>query len=400
MNILAVNAGSSSFKFKLFNTAAETVLAQGAVERIGGNASPFRYEADERSAEGALKAPDHLTAVRHAIDFLKKTRSLRLDGVGFKTVFAEGFTRSALIDEHVVAGLEAYIPVMPLHNPAYLACIRTFQSLTPDVPLAAVFETAFHETLPPHARELGLPRAWTETYRLRRYGFHGASHRWVSERAPQIVKEHGQKIDREPLRLISCHLGGSSSLCAVLGGKSIDVTMSFSAQSGVLQGSRCGDLDPFILIYLMSVHGMSVEEISRELMTNAGLAGVSGIPGGDLRDLLDAAEKGDDNAALALDAFHYGVKKAVGAYAAALGGVDILAFTGGIGERSVATRHAVCAGMERLGLKLDEARNETLQGEAVLSSNDSEAAIVTVSANEEYIVARETARLIQEKGGR
>ena len=400
MNILAVNAGSSSFKFKMFNTAAETVLAQGAVERIGGNASPFQYRSDEISAEGALKAPDHLSAVRHAIDFLKKTRSLRLDGVGFKTVFAKGFTRSALIDEHVLAGLEAYIPVMPLHNPAYLACIRTFQSLTPDVPLAAVFETAFHETIPPHARELGLPRAWAEKHGLRRYGFHGASHRWVSERAPQIAKEHGLKIGAEPLRLISCHLGGSSSLCAVLGGKSIDATMSFSAQSGVLQGSRCGDLDPFILIYLMSVHGMRVEELSRELMTNAGLAGVSGIPGGDLRDLLDAAEKGDDNAALALDAFHYGVKKAVGAYAAALGGVDILAFTGGIGERSAATRHAVCADMERLGLKLDEARNETLQGEAVLSSNDSEAAVVTVSANEEYIVARETARLIQEKGGR
>lgn len=400
MNILAVNAGSSSFKFKLFNAAAETVLAQGAVERIGGNASAFQYRSGETRAEGALKAPDHLPAVRHAIDFLKTARAPRLDGVGFKTVFAKGFTRSTLIDEHVIAGLEAYIPVMPLHNPAYLACIRTFQSLAPDVPLAAVFETAFHETIPPHARELGLPRAWTEKHGLRRYGFHGASHRWVSERAPLIMKEHGLKIGREPLRLISCHLGGSSSLCAVLGGKSIDVTMSFSAQSGVLQGSRCGDLDPFIPIYLMSVHGMSVEEISRELMTNAGLAGVSGIPGGDLRDLLDAAEKEDDNAALALDAFHYGVQKAVGAYIAALGGVDILAFTGGIGERSAVTRQAVCARMEPLGLILDEERNRSIQGEGLISADDSPAAIFTISANEEIIVARETARLIKEKGDR
>ena len=162
MNILAVNAGSSSFKFKLFNTANETVLAQGAVERIGGHSSAFQYRSGKIRAEGALKAPDHLPAVQHAIAFLKKARSLRLDGVGFKTVFAKDFTRSTLIDERVVAGLEAYIPVMPLHNPAYLACIRTFQSLTPDVPLAAVFETAFHETVPPHARELGLPRAWVK----------------------------------------------------------------------------------------------------------------------------------------------------------------------------------------------------------------------------------------------
>ena len=403
MKILAVNAGSSSFKFKRIDTADESVSAAGAVERIGALASEFRFTAGEQTAEGTLNAPDHLPAVRAAVQFLDDCGLLSLDGAGFKTVFAKGFTRSVLIDEKVEAGLEAYIPVMPLHNPAYLSCIRAVRSLAPGIPMAAVFETAFHETLPPHVRELGLPRRWTDTRGIRRYGFHGASHRWVSERAPQMMRENNLRCDPASLRLVSCHLGGSSSVCAVAGGRSVDISMSFSAQSGVLQGSRCGDLDPFIPLYLIGELGMSAEEVSRELMTNSGLAGVSGIQGGDMRDLLDAAGKGSEHAALALDAFHYGVKKTIGAYAAALGGLDALAFTGGIGQRSGAARKAVCGGLQFLGVHLDAERNRQLEGggegeeevEGVISTPES-AAVLVVAANEELVVARETARLIQE----
>lgn len=405
MKILVSNVGSSSYKFQLFDMTTERVLARGSVERIGNPPSRFCYGALGISeAFGEMEAPNHLVAIEHALGFLvaehEGVRILdgleHLDGVGFKAVFAKGITSSALVDEKVIAAMEAYIPVVPLHNPAYLAAIRAFERFVPSAPRVAVFETWFHETLPDYARELGVPRSWAREHGIRRYGFHGASHRYISHRVPELLKELGLlRRDLASLRVVSCHLGGSSSLCAIRGGKSIDTTMGFSAQSGVLQGTRCGDLDPFVLVYMMRVGGWSLDAVENALMKDAGLAGISGV-GSDMRDILAAASQGNRDAQLALDTFHYGVKKAIGAYIAALGGIDTLAFTGGIGEKGKENRAAICEGLECFGILLDSEKNATHVGEGNIARDESPVPILVIPANEELVVARETARLIRE----
>lgn len=400
MKILVSNVGSSSYKFQLLDMATERVLARGGVERIGNAPSAYKYSGGPE-VQGTIDAPNHLAAIRHAVDYLLDASegdpilsSLDdVDGVGFKTVFAKGITSSALIDESVIAAMEALIPVVPVHNPAYIASIRAFQELAPGKPLGAVFETWFHESMPDYAREFGVPRAWVRDFGIRRYGFHGASHRFVSQRVPQILAEKGVAYDAASLRVISCHLGGSSSLCAIRGGKSVDTSMGFSAQSGVLQGTRCGDMDPFVPLYVMDVGGLTRQEVERALMKDAGLAGVSGV-GSDMRDIIKAADEGNADAKLALDTYHYGVKKTIGGYAAALGGVDVLAFTGGIGEKGWENREAICDGLAFLGIELDAAKSRALRGEGNIASVDSRVPILVVPANEELIVARETARLI------
>jgi acetate kinase len=408
MNILVANVGSSSYKFHVLDPDTEDVLARGGVERIGNPPSRYAYRARNRAEQaGQLNAPDHVAAIRHALAFLSDDadgppllRSLGdLDGVGFKTVFAQGFLSSAVIDEAVVAGLEAYIPVLPLHNPAYIASIRAFERLAPKVPRVAVFETWFHETMPDYAREFGVPRAWVREHGIRRYGFHGASHRYISQRVPALLARLGRlSAPVEALRVISCHLGGSSSLCAIRGGRSVDTSMGFSAQSGVLQGTRCGDMDPFVPLYMMRAGGLTLDDVERALMRDAGLAGVSGT-GGDMRDILAAAQAGSADAQLALDTFHYGVKKTIGAYAAALGGLDALVFTGGIGEKGRENRAAICEGLEFLGVALDPARNDALQGEGNIAREGSRVPVLVIPANEELIVARETARLVRSLRG-
>lgn len=404
MRILVSNVGSSSYKFRLFEMEGERLLAEGGVERIGNPPSRYSYRSAAWRTEGVLEAPDHLAAIHHVMAFLTDSaegppvlRSIgELDGVGFKAVFAKGYLTSAVVDEGVIAGLEAYIPILPVHNPAYIAAIRAFQELAPGVPLVAVFETWFHQTLPPYAQELGVPRSWVREHGIRRYGFHGASHRWISQRAPELLEAIGRlRVPREELRLISCHLGGSSSLCAIRGGRSVDTTMAFSTQSGLLQGTRCGDLDPFVPLYMMEVGGLSLQAVQQALQKDAGLAGISGV-GGDMRDIWEAARKGNPDAQLALDTFHYGVKKWIGAYAAALGGVDAIAFTGGIGERGAENRAAILEGLEFLGVRLDPERNAQLRGEGAIHREDSTVALLVIPANEEIIVARETARRVQE----
>ncbi|MDA1190791.1 MAG: acetate/propionate family kinase [Candidatus Poribacteria bacterium] len=401
MKVLVSNVGSSSFKFRLFDMTTEREIAQGGIERVGNPPSRFSYQASNgRSAKGELDAPNHRAAIDHTIRFLMEDvgedtilpNLSDLSGVGFKTVFAKGCTGSAVIDESVVEALEAYIPILPVHNPAYIAAIRAFEQLAPIVPRVAVFETWFHETMPPHARELGVPREWVEKHAIRRYGFHGASHRYVSQRVPQLLADLGIVQDVESLRVISCHLGGSSSVCAIRGGQSVDTSMAFSAQSGVLQGTRCGDLDAFVALYMIDVAGWSVEQVQTALMRDAGLAGISGV-GSDMVDILNAASNGNENAQLALDTYHYGVKKYVGAYAAALGGVDALAFTGGIGEKGRENRAAICEGLEFLNIRLDANRNAAHRGEGNIASEGG-IPILVVPANEEIIVARETARLV------
>ena len=395
MLILCANVGSTSFKYQIIDVETSVSLVTGGVERVGNSPSPFTHAVPGKpTVDGEIDAPNHNAAIVHTMNLITSSKTgvmanlSDLVAIGFKTILARGIWRSALITEEVVNALEADIPFAPTHNPAYIASIRAFQERLPNTPLVAVFETWFHQTMPDYASEFGVPREWVEKHHIRRYGFHGASHRYISERLPQLLG--GSPAN---LRIISCHLGGSSSLCAIRDGRSIDTTMGVSPQYGPIQSSRSGDLDPFAVLYLMDAEGWDTDEIRRQLIEESGMRGISGVSG-DLRDVEAAAMEGDDNARLAMDTFFYQVKKHIGAYIAALGGLDAIAFTGGIGEKSPTARAAICDGLEWQGILLDPQRNASHTGEGEISGVDSRAKVLVVPANEELIVARETANVI------
>lgn len=395
MLILVSNVGSSSYKYQIIDIETEQTLTKGGVERIGNPPSTFTHSVPGKpDLKGEIDAPNHNAAVAHVIKLvLSREHGVlndlsELAGVGFKTIFAKGITRSALITEDVIKAMEEYIPLASVHNPPYIASIHAFQELLPEKPLVGVFETWFHEDIPDYAYEFGVPREWLRKYSLRRYGFHGASHRYIAERTPQLLG-----MPAEELKIISCHLGGSSSLCAIKYGKSIDTSMGFSTQSGVIQATRVGDFDPFATLYIMDKEGLTADEIRTILTKNSGVLGISEVSG-DMRDVEEAAAEGNDNARLALDAFHYGVKKYIGAYVAALGGVDAIAFAGGIGEKGPESREAICDGLEFMGVKLAPQKNANRKSEGIISADDSRVKVLVVPTNEEIIVARETARVI------
>ncbi len=396
MRILCANVGSTSFKYQILDMKTSTSLVKGGVERIGNSPSAFTHAVSGKpSCEGEIDAPSHIDAIAHAIQLITDTDVgcltdlNELDGVGFKTILAKGYWRSARITEDIIAALEESTPLAPMHNPAYIASIRAFQELLPNTPLVAVFETWFHQTIPDYAYEFGVPRFWVEQHEIRKYGFHGASHRYISERVPQILGQNNSK----GLRIISCHLGGSSSICAIKDGESIDTSMGTSTQYGMIQSTRCGDLDAFAVLYMMDKEEFSTDEIRRQLIEESGVKGISGTSG-DMRDVEAAIEAGNDNARLALETYIYGVKKYIGAYIAALGGVDVIAFAGGIGEKGTHTRAQICEGLEWCGIHLDLEKNEKLSGEGEISADNSRAKILVVSTNEELIVSRETARVL------
>ena len=268
-----------------------------------------------------------------------------LNGIGFKVVGGRGVTGATLLDDQVLAAMEEYVPLLPAHNPPYIAAVRLFRDLLPGVPLVGLFETAFHDGMPPRAYLYSVPYEWYERYGVRRFGYHGASFRYIAGRVPELLGR-----SPETLRLVACHLGGSSSVCAIQGGRSVDTSMGMSAQAGIPMANRCGDVDPFVLPYVMDRAGLSTEEIRRVLVTNGGLRGISGVSG-DMRDLELAAAKGEARAKLALDIFAYSVKKYIGAYAAAMGGLDAIAFSGGIGENGIEMRREICRGLEFLGVE-------------------------------------------------
>lgn len=395
MKILVSNVGSSSFKYQVIDMETETTLAKGNIERVGKSPSLFTYFAtgkDEVKKE--IDAPDHNSAIKIAIDILlsKEYGILsdlsELSGVGFKAVFAKDIFSSALIDESVIKALEEYIPLAPFHNPAYIASIRAFQEILPNKPLVAVFETWFHETIPDYAYIYSVPYGWLEKYGVRRYGFHGASHRYISQRTPQFLG-----LPAEKLKIISCHLGGSSSICAIKHGKSIDTSMGFSAQSGVMQSTRCGDIDPFLIPFIMDKENLDTNQVRSILSKESGMLGVSGV-GSDMRDLLESSDSGNERALLTIKAYHYSVKKYIGAYASAMGGLDAIVFTGGIGERSVRSRADICEDMDFLGIKIDKEKNKSVKGEINISSSDSNVQVLVIPTNEEIIVARETVRFL------
>ncbi|MBQ4419499.1 MAG: acetate kinase, partial [Synergistaceae bacterium] len=319
---------------------------------------------------GVLKSLDELSAVGHRV----------VHG-------AEEFATSVKIDAKVMEALKRCIPLAPLHNPANIMGIEAVTEALPNIPQVGVFDTAFHQTMPPHAFIYGVPYKYYEQYKIRRYGFHGTSHKFVSQRAAEML---GQPIEK--LKIVTCHLGNGSSITAVDGGKSIDTSMGFTPLAGVLMGTRSGDVDPALLPFIAKAENLNLDEVDALLNKKSGLLGISELSS-DLRDVESAAEKGDAHAKLAEDVLNYGVKKFIGAYAAAMGGIDVLVFTAGVGENSASTRAAVCKGLEFLGIKIDPAKNDMRGKEMDISADGSKVRVLVIPTNEELMIARDTKRL-------
>jgi len=389
MNILICNAGSTSLKFKLFEMPAEIVRATGAVERIGSDIAIFHYKNMSTGytvRQDGLSIPSYTDGIQRFFDLLTHTEYgviadiADIDRVGFKTVLAKDFYGTHLLTRDVLDGMEEWRVVAPVHNGAYLEAIACFQALMPDTPLVGAFETDFHRTMPPEHYLYSVPYDWYEQYGVRRMGYHGASHGYVADYV-QRTQGAGRKV-------LSCHLGGSCSLCAIVDGKSIDNTFGFSLQVGVLHSTRNGDIDPYILPYMMHM-GLSMEEITRDLEKNGGLKGISGVSG-DLRLVEEAADAGNRRAKLAIDMFVTSIIRCAGSCYAEMGGMDDLVFTGGIGEHGVRIRKAVCEKLAHMGIRLDGEKNETLENDGIISTPDSPVTVHVVRANEELVVARRT----------
>ena len=398
MNVLVINAGSSSLKYQLLNPETGELLAKGLCERIGIDGK-FTYKPQVEGKE-TLKAvdvamPTHSEAIQAVLDAVADpvngvvASMAEIDAVGHRVVHGgEAFNKSVLITEEVLKAIEDCIPLAPLHNPANLTGIRACQKVMPGVPMVAVFDTAFHQTMPPKAYMYALPYAYYENDKVRRYGFHGTSHKYVAGRAAEMLGKAP-----EELKLISCHLGNGSSIAAVDCGKSVDTTMGFTPLAGVPMGTRAGDLDAGILQYLMNKYGMNIDEMLNVLNKKSGVEGLSGISS-DFRDLENAAGAGDAKAQLARDKFCYEVKKFVGAYAAAMGGVDAIIFTAGVGENDGLVRAEVCQGLEYMGVKYDPATTKSRGEEMELSTPDSKVKILLIPTNEELMIAKDTAAIV------
>ncbi len=398
MKILIANVGSTSFKFKLYEMKDEEILAQGRIENIGSENSSYSMQCKDHKIQGTASYAGYEQAVLAAIDFLTQGEHACLAAlsdiaaVGFKTVHGKGIRECRVLDEPALQAMEAYTFLAPAHNPPYIKAIRIFAKLIPEVPRIGLFEPAFHRNIPAHAYTYGLPAELVEKHAIRKYGFHGASHRWIAERTPQLLNAAA-----ESLRIISCHLGGSSSICAIRNGFSLDTSMGFSPQSGVLNAKRCGDLDPFVPLYLQEEEKWSAAQVSKVLNSQSGLAGISGIPSGDMKEIIDAADQGSEKAQLAIDTFCYGVLHYIGAYYLVLQGLDALVFTGGIGERGSLIRHRVCRQLQFLGVQLNPEANQRATGEAKISTPDSSIQVLVIPANEELIVAREAKALLERR---
>jgi acetate kinase len=394
--IFVVNIGSTSLKFTLFDMGREAVLARGYLERIGNVDSPLGYtlqgrepvktQIDTRSGYGVgIKAVLDIVTDAGVVKGLSE-----IDGIGFKAVHAGELRDSSLVDDAVIALMEDYSCVVPAHNPPYVKAMQQFREWIPGIPLVAVFETDFHRHIPDYAYTYSIPYEWYEKYKVRRYGFHGASHRYVTERATELLN-----LPRGS-RLITCHLGGSSSIAAVRDGRAIDTSMGFSTQAGMPMSNRPGDIDPFLIPFVMKKEGLGFEAVMEKLMKDGGLKGISGTSG-DVRDLEENYDR-SYRARLAFETLCYSVKKYIGSYTAVLGGVDAVAFTGGIGENSARLRARVCEGLEFLGLELDAARNGLPKSERVISTDASRVTVMIIPTNEEIIVARETLRVLRGQG--
>ena len=396
MNILVINCGSSSVKYQLINSETEGVLAKGLCERIGIDGMlTYQPEGGEKE-KSEIAMPTHTEAINAVLAALTNEKSgvikslSEVGAVGHRVVHGgEKFTSSCLINDESMKAIEECNDLAPLHNPANLIGIRACQELMPGVPMVAVFDTAFHQTMPDVAYTYGIPYEYYEKYKVRRYGFHGTSHSYVSKRTAEIV---GKPYDQ--MKIIVCHLGNGASISAVNCGKSVDTSMGLTPLEGLVMGTRSGDLDPAIIDFVGKKEGLSLDEMNEVLNKKSGMLGISGVSS-DGRDLEAAAETGNKRAQLALDVFDYRVIKYIGAYAAAMNGVDAIAFTAGIGENNIKMRKDVCSSLTYLGVKLDEEKNNVRGEERIISADDSKVQVLLVPTNEELAIARETLALVK-----
>jgi acetate kinase len=394
MKILVANLGSTSFKYRLFDMSNEAVLARGGVERIGADLSRCFVESPAGGREElTTPVPDHAAAVRMCLQQLADPKhaalkdASELAAIGFKAVHAQGLTGVQRVTPEVLAAMEAYADVAPAHNPPYIRAMRLLAERLPEIPLVAAFETGFHATIPPAERTYAVPYEWVERHGVQRWGFHGASHRYIAGRSAALLGKPDAKI-------ISCHLGGSNSLCAIAGGESRANSLGMSPQSGLPHNNRVGDFDVFALPVLLRQTGKTLEQLLDDLAERSGLLGLSGF--NDLRDIEQAAARGDARARLALDVFIASIRHYLGAYLVLLGGADAIVFTGGIGENSVVVREGVCRDLEWAGIQLDPAKNAAARGEMPLHAADSRVQVWVMPTNEEIVVARQSKSVISD----
>ena len=381
MKVLVANLGSTSFKYRLFDMTTETQLARGGIDRIGLEDSNCFVEIGDYRDDVVTNIPDHAAAVNLCLEQLSDPEhgclkdASELKGIGFKAVFAGKMGGIRVVDDAILDRMEELADVAPAHNPPYARAMRQLRKAFPQIPLVAAFETAFHDTIPPENRAYAVPFEWQDKYEIKRWGFHGASHRFIGGRI-------GELLGNDDLKVISCHLGGSNSLCAQRGNKSQANSLGMSPQTGLLHNNRVGDFDPYALPLLMRLSGKSMQELLDEMSTKGGLLGLSGLSS-DARDVEEAAANGNEQADFALKVFVASIRQYLGSYLVVLGGVDAIVFTGGIGENSQRVRRDVCAGLEWAGIVLDEQKNNSVArgSEACVSSDDSKAQIWVIPTN-------------------
>ena len=398
MIVFVVNCGSSSLKYQLIDMTKESVMAKGLIERIGMDGSVLKHTpGSEEAVEINTEIPDHKVAIQLVIDALTNEnhgvikKMSEINAVGHRVVHGgERFTDSMLINSDVIAGIEACCEIAPLHNPPNLHGIHACMELMPEVPQVAVFDTAFHQTMPKTAFLYGLPYEMYVKYGLRRYGFHGTSHRYVAQKAAEMMGEH-----MSDLRIITCHLGNGASLTAIKYGKSVDTSMGFTPLEGLIMGTRSGEIDPAIIPFLMEKENMDAQQIDNFLNRRSGILGISGLSS-DFRDLEQAANNGDERSQLAIDIFAYKVRKYIGGYVAAMGGVDAIVFTAGLGENSPFMREKICNGLEFLGTRIDPELNKIRGKAREISVKRARTKIFVVPTNEELVIARDTKRICKD----
>ncbi len=398
MNVLVINAGSSSLKYQLLNPATGDLLAKGLCERIGIDGK-FTYkpqvEGKEKLDAVDVAMPTHAEAIAAVLDALVDPKNgvigsmKEIDAVGHRVVHGgEKFASSVVITDEVMAAIEECNPLAPLHNPANIIGIKACQDKMPGVPMVAVFDTAFHQTMPAKAYTYAIPYEYYENDKMRRYGFHGTSHRYVSQRCAEIL---GKPI--EELKIVSCHLGNGSSITAVDGGKSVDTSMGLTPLAGLPMGTRSGDMDAGIMEYIMKKYDMSMADMMTTLNKKSGVLGISGVSS-DFRDLDNAAAEGNQRAALAVEVFEYGVRKMIAEYAAAMGGVDAVIFTAGVGENSADMRLHFVDGLQFMGIEIDPEKNNIRGEERIVSPDGAKVKVLVIPTNEELMIAKDTAELV------
>lgn len=397
MKILVINCGSSSLKYQLIDMETEEALAKGLVERIGIEGSILTQKVEGRE-KYIIQTPmkDHKDAIRLVLEALvdKKNGVIsdmsEISAVGHRVVHAgEMYSDSVLINDSVMDALKACIKLAPLHNPPNIIGIDACKELMPDTPMVGVFDTAFHQTMPDYAYIYPLPYELYKKYAIRKYGFHGTSHKYVSQIAAKMMGK-----DIKDLKIISCHLGNGASVTAIQGGKSVETSMGFTPLEGIAMGTRCGSIDPAIVTFIEKEMNITSEEADNILNKKSGVLGISGVSS-DFRDIEAAAAEGSERAKLALEVFNYKVKKYIGSYSAVMGGVDCIVFTAGLGENSSDTRKAVCTGLEYLGAKIDDEKNKVRGKAAEISTDDSKVKVFVIPTNEELMIARDTENIVK-----